>query len=509
MFEVCCRLCLEQTHINKMYSLYSKHKLYTIRDKIYQLFQIEFSDTEKLSAVCVQCLERIDVVDDIRNLFIESDKKLRSILYSDSNEAVNCTKITLPPSKNKEVACFKNEEYDTVDCETGALQQTSISDLVDNQCVAQSSNSKDSDIEENSVLEILDDEPEYLSDTEVSVYDEELVPEEIISEEELNEINNAQYVVIYTSEQSSDTVLENTETKIATDCTYGLLEVNNQTSLTNDECDQNNIRFSCNVCNEVFVNRMLLATHTKTVHLTEYPDDCKQCLMVFKSNCDLKTHDCNEKSCIKCPECTQNFQNLKTLHLHIRNAHTKRTYSNLCQSRKVILYKCDFCTEILPTSLKLIEHGKLLHPNEFILHSCNRCDQCFGNKQSFRSHLLAHDKNYECRHCGKLCPTAVSLAGHENTHTRDQPFQCSQCDRNFAQYTSMRRHMKIHFNEKAYQCDFCPKRFRQRSVMLTHRRIHTGEKPFNCEVCSKSFRDHSTLAKHKKIHTKANQNKKS
>ncbi|XP_021706428.1 zinc finger and SCAN domain-containing protein 23-like [Aedes aegypti] len=142
------------------------------------------------------------------------------------------------------------------------------------------------------------------------------------------------------------------------------------------------------------------------------------------------------------------------------------------------------------------------HATEYVLHLCDQCDRSFGNTQTLKAHMAAHERNYKCSFCGKLCPTAVSLAGHENTHTKDQPFQCSQCGRNFAQYTSMRRHMKIHFNEKAYQCDFCAKRFRQRTVMLTHRRIHTGEKPFSCGTCNKTFRDHSTLAKHKRIHEK-------
>lgn len=40
MFEVCCRLCLEQVPLQNIHSLYGKHKDFLIRDKIYELFQI-------------------------------------------------------------------------------------------------------------------------------------------------------------------------------------------------------------------------------------------------------------------------------------------------------------------------------------------------------------------------------------------------------------------------------------------------------------------------------------
>ncbi|XP_055543588.1 zinc finger protein OZF-like isoform X2 [Wyeomyia smithii] len=412
---------------------------------------------------------------------------------------------TLPVSHNNKTLESNTVHSIAADSGNNPCQQSFNPDSITDCCTNQSIISKESTLEEmfdeNATVEVLDNESEQLSD-QVSVYGEEFCSEQIISEEE--------YVVIYTSEQSSDTVLENIKTKDTIDhseCKYEI-EVSGKLSLTNKDIDRNKDEFTCDVCFDVFENEMTLFKHTNTAHFAECSKACKNCLKVFKTSCEMQKHNCTSKAhIIKCLECTQDFESQKLLRLHMRNAHTKRTCFSNRQSRKVIIHKCDFCTEILPNSHQLIEHGKLVHPSQFILHPCDRCEKSFGNVQSIRSHLLAHDKNYECRHCGKLCPTAVSLAGHENTHTRDQPFQCSQCGRSFAQYTSMRRHMKIHFNEKAYQCDLCSKNFRQRSVMLTHRRIHTGEKPFTCKICDRSFRDHSTLAKHKKLHIKANQNK--
>ncbi|XP_058449607.1 zinc finger protein 883-like [Malaya genurostris] len=335
----------------------------------------------------------------------------------------------------------------------------------------------------------------------------------------VDEFTNIQHIM-YASDQScsSETVKIVGMIQDNVDCTEydidTLVEVDEEKSvslgISDDESLDNSKKLHhCNVCANMFESRIALIRHTNTAHFPEYVHHCRHCLSIFQTINELKLHECAKGPKIfECSECTERFHNVKDLRKHTQNIHkmTKEYTGNT--TRRTNLYKCDFCPEILPNSIQLVQHGQLLHPDTFMLYPCERCEKSFGNIQSAQAHKVAHEKHYECSHCGKICPTAVSLSGHENTHTKDQPFQCVQCGRNFAQYTSMRRHMKIHFNEKAYQCDFCSKHFRQRSVMLTHRRIHTGEKPFICDTCNKTFRDHSTLAKHKRIHQKGNRREK-
>ncbi|XP_058821855.1 zinc finger protein 883-like [Topomyia yanbarensis] len=523
MFEVCCRLCLEQTPLSEIHSLYSKHKEFIIRDKIYQLFQIKFSDTEKLSTICNGCLEKIDIVDDIRNLFVASEEKFQILLKGNHDTEQNDSDTKQEVLSQEEIPTKASEATSTVSSDylpSSLKQETYQEPIIDEVELICNVQEEEDELLEPSLVDVT----EHLSEAEISVYEDDISSLEEESREcktEGDEFSNVEHV-IYTSDQSFSSVnqesLKPAEMIHNVDCTEydidELLEVDDEKLTSLDVSDDERIgndttQHQCNVCQDIFENKIALIRHTNTAHFPEYAYHCRHCSLIFQSTTELKMHDCAQKPRIfECSECTERFRNVKDLRVHTQNAHQiKKEYVGNAP-RKTNLYKCDFCSEILPNSNRLIEHGRLSHPNIFVLHSCERCEKTFGNLQSAHAHQVAHEKHYECSHCGKICPTAVSLSGHENTHTKDQPFQCSECGRNFAQYTSMRRHMKIHFNEKAYQCDMCPKRFRQRSVMLTHRRIHTGEKPFNCGICNKTFRDHSTLAKHKRVHEKGTRREK-
>lgn len=353
---------------------------------------------------------------------------------------------------------------------------------------------------------------ENYAESEISVLGDDMVSD--LADHQDEKIEDDEFsdhqVVIYTSDQSCEDVMIYEQPRISDIVTdeennmKDIVEVDNEKTASigttgDDEFSIVSIEFQCNVCDEIFEDDISFIQHTNTFHFPEYPHHCKHCYLVFKTNDELAAHECAKKlTMMVCSECPERFQTIKDLRSHTKNIHG----SGHEASRKTNLFKCDFCDSTMTNNQQLINHGQFVHPDEFELQQCDRCEKTFGNQQALRVHKAAHERNYECSFCGKVCPTAVALTGHENTHTKDQPFQCSQCGRNFAQYTSMRRHMKIHFNEKAYQCDFCSKRFRQRTVMLTHRRIHTGEKPFACGTCSKTFRDHSTLAKHKRVHEK-------
>ncbi|XP_055640112.1 zinc finger protein ZFP2-like [Toxorhynchites rutilus septentrionalis] len=525
MFQICCRLCLEQVHLNKMQSLYGRYEDFTIRDKIYELFHIKFSDTEKLSSICDECMKKIRMVDNIRNSFLEADRKFQ-LLLTENLEEESCCKVETDENHvdTQDNTCFKSttERAGSIvpDCtdESNSGQKQSVMVQGQNstnhnfeqpptaQHVEMFSNEHESD----ALIETLETPSEDLSDSEVTVYEEEMLSELSTTYEKENRIDNYDESdnLIYTSDQSCD-VIELEESKfvelmndeaifdktVETD--------NNQTAFLEAEQGETvSSEHQCNLCNETFDDSDNLIHHQNSVHQNAESHSCKQCFQLFESNNELKMHDCIEKSHIyRCLFCSECFGTVKDLRSHTQSSHGSYTNGNVT-IRKTDLYRCALCTDVFRNNKELIEHGHSTHPDGFILHRCERCDKTFGNIKILQAHLTAHEKNYECSYCGKVCPNSVSLAGHENTHTKEQPFQCTQCGRSFAQYTSMRRHMKIHYNEKAYQCEFCPKRFRQRSVMLTHKRIHTGEKPFSCVICSRTFRDHSTLAKHKKVHEK-------
>lgn len=520
MFEVYCRLCLQQVPLQNIHSLYGKHKEFLIRDKFYDLFQIQISDTEKLSTVCNDCLEKIETVDEIRTFFLEADKKFKAFLTGSpggSNQEIDNDANTKQPSKGEisndtsSANLEKDDKNASVDSNDGSIEE----DCQIIKAEFEPSSQEPDEIEALEDEHHSDDDPVMIDDCEnenlsESAFDlnklEDQQPQSMEEDEEEEYIVHPSGV-IYSSDQSSDlvTVDHQAMSDIISDGESSdmreLVEVS--ASVSGDNVFSIvTLDYQCNVCNDIFENAVTFIQHTNTVHKEEYTQNCKHCYLIYKTKEELIAHDCAVKPKIfECSECSNRFQTLKDLRTHTKHVHSSsQAYGET--PRKVNLFKCDYCDLTMNSNQHLLDHVQAAHATEYVLHLCDQCDRSFGNTQTLKAHMAAHERNYKCSFCGKLCPTAVSLAGHENTHTKDQPFQCSQCGRNFAQYTSMRRHMKIHFNEKAYQCDFCAKRFRQRTVMLTHRRIHTGEKPFSCGTCNKTFRDHSTLAKHKRIHEK-------
>lgn len=524
MFEVCCRLCLEQVPLQNIHSLYGKHKEFVIRDKIFELFQIKFSDTEKLSTVCNECLVKIETVDGIRNLFLEADRKFQQILagsiedgskgasdkpVTDNHSTDDC-KTSAPNERSNNDAPANIVEEQLIDEDSNGGNQQTIKEEASSECHIQKqlAEIETVDSEHESEHEPVMELCENYSGSEISVLGEDMAaafaePETAqIGEEEFSDQED---IFIYTDQSCDEMTFE--ESRMATEEESDMTDMieldNEKTASTGATGDEEfsivAIEYQCNACDEIFEDDITFIQHTNTFHFPEYSFRCRHCHLIYKTNEELTAHECAKKpKIIVCSECPDRFQTVKELRIHTKTVHG----SGLGALGKTTLFKCDFCDMTLPNNQQLISHGQLSHPDEFKFHLCDRCERTFGSMQALRVHKAAHDRNYECSFCGKVCPTTVSLAGHENTHTKEQPFQCAQCGRNFAQYTSMRRHMKIHFDEKAYQCDFCSKRFRQRTVMLTHRRIHTGEKPFTCGTCSKTFRDHSTLAKHKRIHEK-------
>lgn len=521
MFEVCCRLCLEQVPLSHVQSLYDKHLDYTIRDKIAELFQIKFSDTEKLSTVCNECLGKIETANKIRSFFIESDERFRRIMLGCGNK-----QETEEPKKDnaempEEPLVVKNvAETDDDDPEDVKMEPSDSAVQISKATGLESVPSDHEEEEEHLVMieEVTDEQlREDSPNVSVSIYDgsdeneSEQKPdcneEEMVELQELEQNETEDNVEVLSEAYASEQGYESSSKEVVE-----LDDLSKQAVSIGVPGDEEfsvvMIEYQCNVCNEVFEDRVSLICHTNGTHIREYPKNCRHCLSVFKTGKELKEHDCVEKPRLfKCSKCTRSFQSIKELQDHTKISHrVHQVPINKPQPparRSNPIYQCQHCPKSFVNNKTLVQHIQDEHPEvQAAILTCERCEQQFANAQALHAHMTAHEKNYECSFCGKVCPTAVSLAGHENTHTKFQPFQCNECGRNFAQYTSMRRHMKIHFNEKKYSCDLCPKFFRQRSVMLTHRRIHTGEKPFECSMCKKNFRDHSTLAKHRRIHEK-------
>lgn len=108
---------------------------------------------------------------------------------------------------------------------------------------------------------------------------------------------------------------------------------------------------------------------------------------------------------------------------------------------------------------------------------CDKCQKKYGIKDSFKKHLLTHQKkHYICPKCKALFFVNSKLKRHLLIHSNTKEFKCPRCDKAFNLNYNLKVHMRIHNNEKPYICgNFgCFAKFSQQNNLTTHLKIHTN-----------------------------------
>lgn len=111
-----------------------------------------------------------------------------------------------------------------------------------------------------------------------------------------------------------------------------------------------------------------------------------------------------------------------------------------------------------------------------------------------RSH--SDERPYKCETCDYRFKTAVLLADHIVTHTKNGAHKCIICGRSFNRSILLKRHMIIHSDERPFQCEYCGKGFKFSKNWKVHIRSHTGEHKHICDICGKSFVHYNSLRYH-------------
>ncbi|EDV48425.1 zinc finger protein 774 [Drosophila erecta] len=133
--------------------------------------------------------------------------------------------------------------------------------------------------------------------------------------------------------------------------------------------------FTCNICNNVYSERVKLTNHMK-VHSTEKPHECEICHKRFRQTPQLARH---------------------------MNTHTGNRP-----------YKCDYCDSRFADPSTRIKHQRI-HTNERP-YKCKFCGKSFGYSNVLRVHLKTHtgERPFSCQYCQK----SFSQLHHKNTHEK-------------------------------------------------------------------------------------------
>ena len=116
-----------------------------------------------------------------------------------------------------------------------------------------------------------------------------------------------------------------------------------------------------------------------------------------------------------------------------------------------------------------------------------------------------------CEHCGKICKDDVALKHHfyivhrNNVENLPKLFSCKSCPKQFCQLNKLNRHMITHDKLRKYTCSACKTSFSRSDTLKNHVKVFHNEailKMFTCNICSKTYHYKKDLNRHiKNVHS--------
>ena len=290
------------------------------------------------------------------------------------------------------------------------------------------------------------------------------------------------------------------------------------------EFNDEDFKYPCNECDNVFVSEPSLKFHMKKTHFpSQSKTHCNLCDYEFETYQKYSNHKYNihgkERSLFNkeiteedlketCNVCERKFVSSASLQFHTRNIH-----SHSAAQRKVFKMKfeikrqmssekhCKLCNITYKKPCSLMTHMKKVHSEELEL---------------FDKDLTADDLKYDCRSCDKKYASEITLNHHMKTkHYRGTQTRCELCSFEFDNPKTFLNHKhKIHKYEYAlfkktliasefvFQCRFCEKKFPSKPSQEFHeRRLHETlavkvKTSAECRLCYTNFGFNSNLQRH-------------
>jgi len=217
---------------------------------------------------------------------------------------------------------------------------------------------------------------------------------------------------------------------------------------------------------------------------------CYQCDLTFNDRISFEEHIANHytasgsssNSC-KCYECNVIFKNKEELDRHVASHYSpsssrQQTPTSLAATTKKL--KCPLCTQYFEEMSKMMVHLKANHGNGKIEKKhdfwCGLCRKGFETERKFEDHEKIPHK-YGCKHCHKAYTLEVDLNHHVEKHhveksvkvqtKHKEGFTCQLCGVNIGEMEMFKIHQSQGHNAPCY-LDGCYKRFQHKTELLVH-----------------------------------------
>ncbi|XP_030028819.2 zinc finger protein 425 isoform X2 [Manduca sexta] len=343
------------------------------------------------------------------------------------------------------------------------------------------------------------------------------------------------YVRKKKSKDDTPKVESNKITKQQSDCKdYTVIQLSLAEQLADLEkrketCNYKDALFKCEFCYKGFLLEGTYRNHAIKHDVSSGDLVCAVCKFRFTKQSKLTHHAAIHAfryACNKCDVITSASDQMKK---HI-------------QWHDGVLYKCQYCDEVLTKKTSFLSHLRIKHPSQFVCDACGysyisalglkqhksrmhkhlatqkekedpkkvkaekeessmyceECDMTFLSEEAWKRHTVTSAKHREqiglaCRDCGSCFPSESALRAHSRSHDRA---------RRLARHrVTIRRLLRRHGYPRP--CEHCPEILTTRLRHWKHyQRCHRdkkyplGNKKFICEYCGKSFQTNSHLRGH-------------
>ena len=258
----------------------------------------------------------------------------------------------------------------------------------------------------------------------------------------------------------------------------------------------------------------------------------KKCDRTFKSNKDsnktnsnrlLRNYDLikNDKGkTYQCKRCEKRFSKKKNFNKHFSRLHSdtydgitkpvrsKAKHYQIIKTEEGLKFQCKQCKKVYTFRASLYRHILGTHPENG--YRCERCSELFATSLKLTRHSEICDgkvnEYHACDICGKVCFSKSRFILHMKSHAfeiivldDEKRIQCKKCEEKFERKNDFNQHFyKIHLDKwyTTYKCDICEKRFTRNWNLKKHLRFHESVK--ECYKCSKKFRYKVNLENHTK-----------
>ena len=204
---------------------------------------------------------------------------------------------------------------------------------------------------------------------------------------------------------------------------------------------------------------------------------CSKCDKSFSKRRYAILH-CKTKKPWKCPQCSQEIQQVQNIKRHIRRCNEIKTRKQTLTT-PTPTFKCDSCDKIYLFKYNLVRHKQKKHysvqPRALVCNAIT-CPFTTSNLHQLKRHQTVNHSSKQKLHCNNCDLKFLSASGLKKHVLTMHRVECDSCFDSFANEKQLEMHkLRVHVKDIfSNRCDRCPDSFANVKQLEMHKlRMHS------------------------------------